>query len=94
MFSSRFINGKEISAKDGVHLEKDMPNNKFTLVIPKANSSVHAGLITIKATNPIGSVHHELNLSILGKRIEQTWRFTVFVLSINFFRSFEQIRQK
>ena len=72
MLSLRLINGKEITVKDGVQLEKDLPNNKFTLVIPKANSSAHAGLITIKATNPIGSAQHEFNLNILGKRIQPT----------------------
>ena len=63
---SRLINGKELTTKDGVQFEKDVNNNKYTLAIPKANPTVHAGLITIKAANNIATVTHELTLSILG----------------------------
>lgn len=62
----RLINGKELTTKDGVQIEKDVNNNRYTLVIPKANPTVHAGLITIKAGNAIGTVSHELALHILG----------------------------
>ncbi|MCA9334474.1 immunoglobulin domain-containing protein, partial [Candidatus Saccharibacteria bacterium] len=62
---SWLINGKELTVKDGVQIEKDVNNNKYTLTIPKANPAVHSGTITIKATNPIGSVQHELKLDIL-----------------------------
>lgn len=60
----RLINGKELTAKDGVQIEKDVNNNKYVLTIPKANPAVHAGVVTIKATNSIGTVQHELNLNI------------------------------
>lgn len=61
----RLINGKELTAKDGVQIEKDVNNNKYVLTIPKANPAVHAGVVTIKASNAIGTVQHELNLNIL-----------------------------
>lgn len=64
---SWLINGKEVTAKDGVQIEKDVNNNKYTLAIPKANPAVHAGVITIKASNVIGTVQHDINLNILGK---------------------------
>lgn len=63
----RLINGKELTNKDGVQIEKDVNNNKYSLTIPKANPAVHSGTVTIKATNPIGSISHELSLNILGK---------------------------
>ena len=64
------MNGKELTMKDGVQIEKDVNNNRYSLVIPKANPSVHAGTLTIKATNSIGSAQHELNISILGMNEE------------------------
>ena len=66
---TRLINGKELTTKDGVQIEKDVNNNRYVLVIPKANPTVHAGQITIKAANNIGTVTHELTLHILGKLI-------------------------
>lgn len=60
------INGKELTTKDGVQIEKDVNNNKYSLTIPKANPSVHAGAIVIRATNPIGTITHELTLNIRG----------------------------
>jgi len=63
---TRLINGKELTTKDGVQIEKDANNNRYTLVIPKVNPTVHGGLLTIKASNNIGSVTHELTLNILG----------------------------
>lgn len=59
------MNGKEFTPKDGVQIEKDVNNNKYTLTIPKANPSVHCGVLTIKASNPIGTIQHELNINIL-----------------------------
>lgn len=58
-----------MTTKDGVQLEKDVNNNKYTLVIPKANPTVHAGLITVKAANNIGAVTHDIKLDILGSLI-------------------------
>jgi len=63
---SWLINGKELTTKDGVQIEKDVNSNKYALAIPKANPAVHAGQITIKASNNIGTATHELTLSILG----------------------------
>ncbi len=62
----RLVNGKELTNKDGVQIEKDVNNNKYSLTIPKANPTLHAGTLTIKASNLIGSVQHDLNLTILG----------------------------
>lgn len=59
------INGKELTTKDGVQIEKDVANNKYSLIIPKANPAVHGGVITVKATNPIGTAQHDVNLNIL-----------------------------
>ena len=63
---SWLLNGKELTNKDGVQFEKDVANNKYSLTIPKVNTNVHAGTITIVAKNPIGSVQHELTLSVNG----------------------------
>jgi hypothetical protein len=49
-----------------VQIEKDVNNNKYSLTIPKANPSVHAGAVVIKATNPIATITHELTLNIRG----------------------------
>ena len=62
------INGKELTTKDGVQIEKDVNNNRYCLNIPKANPGVHMGVIIVKATNAIGSVEHEIKLNILGKQ--------------------------
>lgn len=84
---SRLINGKELTTKDGVQIEKDVNSNKYTLVIPKANPTVHAGLITIKAANNIAVVTHEITLNILGNfvvfdsiffQIKQNKNFVLF----------------
>lgn len=64
---SWLINGRELTTKDGVQIEKDVNNNRYALLIPKANPAVHAGQVTIKASNNIGTSTHELTLSILGK---------------------------
>ena len=60
------LNGKELTNKDGVQFEKDVANNKYSLTIPKVNSNVHAGTVTIIAKNPIGSVQHDVTLSVNG----------------------------
>ena len=49
-----------------MQIEKDVNNNKYSLTIPKANPSVHAGAVVIRATNPIGTITHELTLNIRG----------------------------
>lgn len=60
------INGKEVTNKDGVQIEKDPANNRYSLLIPKANPVSHHGVISVKATNPIGTAQHDVNLNILG----------------------------
>jgi hypothetical protein len=60
------INGKEVSNKDGVQIEKDVDNNRYTLNIPKANSSIHAGEVTVKASNSFGFIQNETILKIYG----------------------------
>jgi hypothetical protein len=54
-----------VTNKDGVQIEKDVNANKYSMTIPKVNSSIHSGVVTIKATNPLGSVTHDCNLSVL-----------------------------
>ncbi len=60
------INGKEVSNKDGVQIEKDVNNNRYCLIIPKVNPSIHAGTVTIKASNSIGSAQHDILLNVYG----------------------------
>ena len=64
------LNGKELTNKDGVQIEKDLNNNKYTLTIPKVNPLVHTGVILIKASNIISSIQHEINLNVLGKYLK------------------------
>lgn len=67
LFFFRIINGKEFTQKDGIQIEKDITNNRYSLVIPKLNPSLHAGTITIKALNIVGVVTHDVSINILGK---------------------------
>ena len=60
------LNGKEFTSKDGVQISKDVATDTYTLTIPSINPSVHSGTITIKASNVVGSVQHELILETLG----------------------------
>jgi len=60
---------KELTAKDGVQINKDVATNTYTLIIPKLNPSVHAGTITARAVNVISSVEHDVNLEIQGIKI-------------------------
>ncbi len=69
LYPLRLINGKELTAKDGVQVEKDVANNKFSLTIPKINSNVHAGTVTIKATNSLGSAQHDIILNVDGNKL-------------------------
>lgn len=68
----RLLNGKELTAKDGVQFEKDLATQRYALVIPKLNPAVHAGKISIKATNSVGSFHHELDVIIFGNNFTST----------------------
>jgi hypothetical protein len=58
-----------LTAKDGVQIEKDINNNKYSLTIPKINSNIHAGTVTIVAKNSIGSAQHNLTLNVNGNYI-------------------------
>jgi hypothetical protein len=60
------LNGKELTAKDGVKIGKDLATNTYSLTILKLNSSVHAGAYTVTATNSIATSKHQFNLDILG----------------------------
>ena len=55
-----------MTVNDGVQIEKDLVNNTYSLAIPKLNSASHSGTLTIKATNLIASIQHELSLVVLG----------------------------
>jgi hypothetical protein len=60
------MNGKEFTNKDGVQITKDISINSYSLTIPKLNPSIHDGIVTIKASNPISTIQHEIHLDILG----------------------------
>ena len=77
-YLKRLINGKELTNKDGVQIEKDVANNKYTLVIPKVNPTAHSGVIIIKAVNPIGAAQHEISLNILGMPLIKTNQNKIF----------------
>lgn len=64
---SWLLNGKELSNKDGVVIEKDVNTNKYSLSIPKVNPNIHSGKISIIAKNTIGTIQHEILLSVNGK---------------------------
>lgn len=61
---SWLLNGKELTAKDA-QMVKDVATNTYSLTIMKLNSSIHNGTVTIRATNPVGTSIHEVNLVIL-----------------------------
>lgn len=49
------LNGKELTTKDGVKIEKDTSKDKYTLIFPKVLAT-HVGSITVKATNEYGTI--------------------------------------
>ncbi len=61
---SWFFNGKELAIKDGVKIEKDVANDKYSLVIPKI-AEKNVGTYTVKATNEFGSEERLCKLDIL-----------------------------
>ena len=61
----RLLNGRELTNKDGVQIEKDINNDKYTLRIPKLTST-HTGVLSIKATNQIKSIENNLEIKVLG----------------------------
>jgi hypothetical protein len=58
------LNGKELTTKDGVRIEKDLPNDKYTLVIPRV-ALTHIGTVSVKATNEMGSSERSCQLDVL-----------------------------
>jgi hypothetical protein len=59
-----FFNGKELTNRDGVRMEKDLPKDKYTLVFPKVGP-LNIGTITAKASNEFGSVEKSCELDVL-----------------------------
>ena len=57
-------NGKELTARDGVRMEKDLNKDKYTLVFPKI-SPANIGLITVKASNEHGTLEKSCELDVL-----------------------------
>ena len=62
------LNEKEMSAKDGVRIEKDLNKDKYSLTIPKVLAN-HIGTYTVKAINEFGTNEKQciLNVSELPK---------------------------
>jgi hypothetical protein len=58
------LNGKELTPKDGVRIEKDLPNDKYILVIPKV-ALTHIGTVSVKAVNDMGSSERSCQLDVL-----------------------------
>lgn len=56
------FNGKELTSRDGVRVEKDVNKDKYTLVIPKVTTF---GTVTVKATNEFGSIEKTCQLDVL-----------------------------
>ena len=56
------LNGKEVTSRDAVKLEKDAAKDKYTLVVPKASAAL---TITVKASNEYGSIEKAVQLDVL-----------------------------
>ncbi len=59
-----WFNGKELTARDGVRMEKDLNKDSYSLVIPKV-ALTHIGTITVKATNEFGTTEKSCQLDVL-----------------------------
>lgn len=59
-----FLNGKELTIKDGVKIEKDGAKDKYVLIIPKV-SNAHIGTISVRATNEYGTIEKNCLLELL-----------------------------
>jgi len=59
-----FLNGKELTARDGVRIEKDLNKDSYSLIIPKV-ALTHIGTVTAKATNEFGSSEKSCQLDVL-----------------------------
>lgn len=62
---SWYLNGKELTVKEGVKFETDAKTSANYLVIPKVTASSF-GKYTIKASNNVGEIEHSFNLDVLG----------------------------
>jgi hypothetical protein len=58
------LNGKELSTKDGVRIEKDAAKDRYTLIFPKITAA-HVGTVTVKATNEHGTIEKSVELDAL-----------------------------
>jgi uncharacterized metal-binding protein len=58
------FNGKELTARDGVRMEKDLSKDKYSLIFPKVGAA-NIGTITVKAANEFGSVEKNCELDVL-----------------------------
>ena len=59
------MDNKELTVKNGVKLEKDLNKNRFTLIIPKVNSSFGKE-IECEVKNEHGTVKRSVALILLG----------------------------
>lgn len=58
------FNGKEITSRDGMRMEKDATKDKYTLIIPKVTPA-HIGTVTVKAVNEFGAAEKSCQLDVL-----------------------------
>ena len=58
------FNGKELTNRDGVRMEKDLPKDKYTLIYPKV-TPLNIGTITAKASNEFGTIEKNCELDVL-----------------------------
>jgi hypothetical protein len=56
------MNDKEITAKDGIRVEKDANKDKYSIIIPKVTS---VASFTIKASNEFGTIEKTVQLDVL-----------------------------
>jgi hypothetical protein len=59
---SWLMNGKEITNKDGIRVEKDANKDKYSIVIPKV--AINASF-TVKANNEFGTIEKTVELDVL-----------------------------
>ena len=64
---SWILNGKELTAKDGVKFETDPARTAYYSMTISKVGAVHMGSYTIKASNAVGEVEQTFNLNVLGK---------------------------
>ena len=56
------MNDKEITAKDGIRVEKDANKDKYSIIIPKVTTVAN---FTVKASNEFGSIEKTCQLDVL-----------------------------